>query len=161
MPSKAKKRTSYKKAALKLYHGYGHQQNMVIYGHSFAWKSAVPRKLSKSWLVNIWRVLRLFFVKPLPCARLQMHWQDQLIQTQSEDDGFFKFEWKSVTTVEAGWHDVVGELLDDKGQAAVIEKGTLFIPHTTQYGFISDIDDTILISHSASISKRLRVLFTR
>ena len=36
----------------------------------------------------------------------------------------------------------------------------IFVPHSTQYGFISDIDDTVLVSHSASTGKKLRVLFT-
>jgi len=35
------------------------------------------------------------------------------------------------------------------------------VPHITQYGIISDIDDTIMVSHSATILKRLKVLFTR
>ncbi|HYE56400.1 MAG TPA: phosphatase domain-containing protein, partial [Chitinophagaceae bacterium] len=37
----------------------------------------------------------------------------------------------------------------------------LFIPYPTQLGFISDIDDTFLISHSSNLRKRLFVLFTR
>jgi phosphatidate phosphatase APP1 len=38
--------------------------------------------------------------------------------------------------------------------------GQLYIPYETQYGFISDIDDTFLISHSSNLRKRLFVLFT-
>ena len=40
-------------------------------------------------------------------------------------------------------------------------EGKLFVPHSTQYGFISDIDDTVLVSHSARTGKKLRVLFTK
>jgi phosphatidate phosphatase APP1 len=47
----------------------------------------------------------------------------------------------------------------DEGQL-VKGNGELFVPHSTQYGFISDIDDTIMISHSATLFKRLRILFT-
>jgi hypothetical protein len=35
------------------------------------------------------------------------------------------------------------------------------VPHPTQYGFISDIDDTVLVSHSSTTGKKLRVLFTK
>jgi len=35
------------------------------------------------------------------------------------------------------------------------------VPHQTQYGFISDIDDTVLVSHSSTTGKKLRVLFTK
>ncbi|MDQ7948555.1 MAG: App1 family protein, partial [Pedobacter sp.] len=34
-------------------------------------------------------------------------------------------------------------------------------PHITQYAFISDIDDTIMVSHSATIGRRLRELFVK
>ena len=39
--------------------------------------------------------------------------------------------------------------------------GHVYIPYNTQYGFISDIDDTFLISHSSNLRKRLFVLFTQ
>ncbi|MBC8154816.1 MAG: App1 family protein, partial [Bacteroidetes bacterium] len=38
--------------------------------------------------------------------------------------------------------------------------GEVHVPYPTQYGFISDIDDTFLISHSATKFKRLLVLLT-
>ncbi len=42
-----------------------------------------------------------------------------------------------------------------------IGEGKIFVPHVTQYAFISDIDDTVLVSHSATTGKRLRVMFTK
>ena len=35
------------------------------------------------------------------------------------------------------------------------------MPHITQYAFISDIDDTVMISYSARLAKRLRELFIK
>ncbi len=61
----------------------------------------------------------------------------------------------------AGWHPVLVNLLDDEGAIAATGEGQVFVPHSTQYGFISDIDDTVLVSHSATIGRRLRVLFTK
>ncbi|RYF47482.1 MAG: DUF2183 domain-containing protein, partial [Comamonadaceae bacterium] len=53
------------------------------------------------------------------------------------------------------------ELLSDDGQVLGTGKGSLYIPYPTQYGFISDVDDTFLISHSSNMRKRLFVLFTQ
>jgi phosphatidate phosphatase APP1 len=39
--------------------------------------------------------------------------------------------------------------------------GRVFIPHDSQFIYVSDIDDTFLVSHSASMRKRLYVLFTQ
>jgi phosphatidate phosphatase APP1 len=40
-------------------------------------------------------------------------------------------------------------------------KGEIFVPHVTQYAFISDVDDTIMISHSSTVLKRLKELFVK
>jgi phosphatidate phosphatase APP1 len=83
------------------------------------------------------------------------------METVTQKDGFFKFEWESINSVPAGWHSLKAELLDENNNVLATGEGKVFVPHITQYAFISDIDDTVLISHSATIFKRLRVLFTK
>ena len=39
--------------------------------------------------------------------------------------------------------------------------GSVYIPHQTQVAYISDIDDTFLISHTSKLRRRLFVLLTR
>ncbi len=148
-------------ATVKVYHGYGHQNNLVVYGHVLAGKSARPSKFTNNLLSNIIHLVRLFLVKPIPNVRISLQWQNQTLEAITEVDGFFKFEWKSDTKIEAGWHPVTVHLLDNQGFIPTTGEGKLFVPHATQYGFISDIDDTVLISHSANTGKKLRVMFTK
>jgi phosphatidate phosphatase APP1 len=146
---------------IKVYHGYGHAEQLVIYGHVFR-QTALPRKrYSKSVLNNTWALLRLFMVKPYPGAKLQMDWQGQRLTSESDKDGFFKFEWKDQPPLEQGWHEVTVELVNAQNVVLTQSKGSIYIPYPTQYGFISDVDDTFLISHSANLRKRLYVLFTQ
>lgn len=155
-----KKRSPFRDATVKVYHGYGHTHNLVVYGHAFRNKPYIAHRYTTNVLRNILQLLRLFFVKPLPGATLQLRWEDEVLNTTAEDDGFFKFEWESRKEIDPGWQTVTVDLLDDHGQVVASGNGSLFVPHATQYGIISDIDDTILISHSATIGKRLRQLFT-
>ena len=60
----------------------------------------------------------------------------------------------------AGIHLSV-DLLDETGKVACSGNGKMFIPHSTQYAFISDIDDTIMVSNSATTFRRLKELFFR
>jgi phosphatidate phosphatase APP1 len=146
---------------IKVYHGYGHVEQLVIYGHVFR-QSPLPRKrYSKSVLNNTWALLRLFMVKPYPNARLQMTWQGQQLNTVSDENGFYKFEWKDQPPLEQGWHEVIVELVNKDNVVLTQSKGSIYIPHPTQYGFISDVDDTFLISHSSNLRKRLYALFTQ
>lgn len=150
-----------KAATVKVYHGYGHTENLVVYGHVLAGKPVIESKFSKNLIANILHLIRLFLVKPMPNVRVSLQWENQQLYSITEVDGFFKFEWKSATEVSAGWHEISVNLLNDQKQIITIGKGKIFVPHSTQYGFISDIDDTVLVSHSANTGKKLRVMFTK
>ncbi|RYY39324.1 MAG: DUF2183 domain-containing protein [Chitinophagaceae bacterium] len=150
-----------RETVIKVYHGYGHAEQLVLYGHVFR-QSALPRRrYRQSILNNSWALLRLFMVKPWPCARLRTVWQGQVLHTESDKDGFFKFEWKDNPPLEQGWCEMDVELLADDDSVIGTGTGSVYIPYPTQYGFISDVDDTFLISHSANMRKRLFVLFTQ
>lgn len=147
--------------AVKVYHGYGHTHDLIVYGHVF---STLPRKRTRytnNIATNTLELLRLFFVKPLPGIRVRLFWYDQLLESKTEEDGFFKFEWKATHEVIAGWHPVKVESLNEDGSISAKGQGMVFIPHSTQYAFISDIDDTIMVSHSSTMGRRLRELFIK
>ena len=155
------KEINYTTANVKVYHGYGHTNNLVVYGHVLAGKSVGPSKYTNNTILNIIHLTRLFFVKPIPNVKVSLQWENQQFYSTTEFDGFFKFEWKSDTEVKAGWHQVIVNLQNNQNLIASSGEGKIFVPHSTQYGFISDIDDTVLVSHSANTGKKLRVMFTK
>jgi phosphatidate phosphatase APP1 len=148
------------RTVIKVYHGYGHADQLIIYGHVLR-QSALPRKTyRKSVLNNTWALLRLFMVKPYPCVRLRTEWQGRILKTETDKDGFFKFEWKDEPPLQQGWHEMTVQMVNEKEEVLTEGKGSVYIPYATQYGFISDVDDTFLVSHSSNLRKRLFVLFT-
>ena len=142
---------------VKIYHGYGHTENMVVYGHVLRNKRA-STAVYKNIFTNIINMLRLFMVQPLAFEKVQLNWAGQLIETQTADDGFFKLEWSSATHVPAGLHEVTIRHVKADGNIVSTGTGHVYVPHVTQFAFISDIDDTVLVSYSATILKRLREL---
>lgn len=146
---------------LKVYHGYGHTHNLVVYGHVFSFKAKTTQNFSENLFVNIVHLFKLFVVKPYPFVKVKLYFYGQVIEQKTAYDGFFKFEWKAHKEVSAGWHDVKVEAFDETDQSLAIGEGKIYVPHITQYAFISDIDDTIMISHSATIGRRLRELFIK
>jgi phosphatidate phosphatase APP1 len=145
---------------IKVYHGYGHNNQLVIYGHVFKLSPKPRKKYRKSFLRNTWALLRLFMVKPYPYLSLEMYWKDQIHFCKTDADGFFKFDWKDRPPLPQGWSEVIVKAKINDNTIAE-STGHIFIPYSTQYGFISDIDDTFLISHSSNLRKRLFVLFTQ
>ncbi|KQC01508.1 App1 family protein [Pedobacter sp. Hv1] len=151
-----------KTASLKIYHGYGHTHNLVVYGHVFKFKATTTQNFSTNFFVNMVHLFKLFVVKPYPFAKVRLNFHGQLVHQKTEYDGFFKFEWQAEHKVAAGWHTVKIEALSEFGDEVMAEaEGEIFVPHITQYAFISDIDDTIMVSHSAKLTRRLRELFIK
>jgi len=147
--------------SIQIYHGYGHTHNLVVYGHAFKYRAKTRQNYSNNLFVNILHLLKLFILRPYPSAKVRLHFGQQTVEQQTEYDGFFKFEWRALEDVSAGWHQVEVELLDDNGERLAVNTGSVYVPHITQYAFISDIDDTVMISHSATIGRRLRELFIK
>lgn len=144
---------------VKAYHGYGYNDRLTIHGHVFKFSPLPRKKYKKSFVKNTLALLRLFMVKPFACIDVSLRWKDEVFYSKTDKDGFFKFDWKSKTSPPKGWHQVdINAMVNDVIIAT--SQGHVYVPHDTQYGFISDIDDTFLISYSANLRKRLFVLFT-
>lgn len=150
-----------KSVSVKIYHGYGHTQNLVVYGHVFKFRAKSTQKYSEGLWVNILYLIRLFILKAYPFVKVRLDFYGQIVDQTTEYDGFFKFEWKSLSNVSAGWHPVKVSALGENGEVLAVNMGEVYVPHITQYAFISDIDDTVMISHSATIGRRLRELFIK
>lgn len=147
--------------SVKIYHGYGHTHDLVLYGHVFRYKAKTRQAYSDNLFVNIFQLLKLFILKPYPFARVRLSFKGQQVDQRAEYDGFFKFEWEATENVTAGWHEVSVAALDEQGRVMASAVGKIYVPHVTQYAFISDIDDTVMVSHSATIGRRLRELFVK
>lgn len=146
---------------IKLYLGYGHAQHLVIYGHALS-LAPLPRKhFSRFFLINLLALLRMFMVREIKGAVVRLRWQDKEVTAKSDTDGFVRLTWQSDSPPAYGWHEITTEMLNKAGNVIATGCASIVVPHSTQYAFISDIDDTFLISHSSNLRKRLSVLFTR
>lgn len=147
---------------IKLYQGYGNLEKVIVFGHVLCLSSLPRKKYKKNFINNTYGLLRLFMVKRYVNVSLSLQWDGITHETKTQDDGFFKFEWSPATSIAPGWHSVKVRLLHPGAYVKQIEiKGEFFIPHKYEYAFISDIDDTFLISHSSNLRKRLYILFTK
>ncbi|MCP9767042.1 DUF2183 domain-containing protein [Lacihabitans sp. LS3-19] len=149
------------KINIKIYHGYGNSDSYFVFGHVMSGNPIPKRKYNKCLLYNILHLARLFMVKPIANQPVQLIWKDQKIDSVTESDGFFKFEWHSPIQELSGWQPLKINVLNEENQILANEIGKLYIPNATQFGFISDIDDTVLVSHSAQTGKKLRIMFTK
>ncbi len=144
---------------VKVYHGYGHSRQLTIFGHVMNLGPLPRRRYRKSLIHNTLALLRLFMVRPVGGMTVAMTWEGEEYTCKTDSDGFYRFAWTDNPPLPQGWHSVTVQAR--MGNRVLAEgEGKVYIPYPTQYGFISDIDDTFLISHSSNLRKRLWVLFT-
>jgi phosphatidate phosphatase APP1 len=149
---------------VKLYRGFGSPGCVVVQGHALA-RSPLPRsRYRQNALINALALVRLFFVKPIPNAPVRVRFEGQTALTTTDRDGFFRLELSLPRPLASGWYPVEAELLTDGPAPPTVRAAghnELHVPYETPYTFISDIDDTFLVSHSSTLLKRLKVLLTR
>ncbi|MEO8960771.1 MAG: phosphatase domain-containing protein [Ginsengibacter sp.] len=148
--------------AIKVYNGFGNAQKIIVIGHVLK-LSPMPRKTyRKNWITNFFSILRLFMVVPFSNAKIIVEWVGNTYYTEAEMDGFFRLEIFPEQEVKPGWQKVSVSLNEKRYHLRKIKgTGEVYIPSASHHAFISDIDDTFLISHSARLRKRLYVLFTK
>lgn len=148
------------KPVVRVYHGFGDGTRIWLFGHVLQRSPLPQRKFKKGFWINAFAMVRLFFVKPLPNETVRLNWFGQIVEAKTEKDGFFKLEWSSKKALLPAWYDVT-VMLDRPNRIQVVGTGKVLVPHNTDMGLISDIDDTFLISHATNLRKRLYLLLTK
>jgi phosphatidate phosphatase APP1 len=147
---------------IRTYNGYGNAEHCILFGHALLLSPLPRKKFRHNVFINALSLLRLFMVRPFPAAIVKMEWGGMEYYYTTETDGFFRFEWHPGEVLSPGWHTARIELLDPISKTVLdVSEGHLFIPFNNQFSFVSDIDDTFLISHSSNIRKRLFVILTK
>ena len=147
---------------IKVYDGFGNKTHFFISGHALS-LSPIGRKRYRNYVIlNMLSLVRMFMVRPIKNARIEMEWEGEIYETHTEKDGFYKFEWPNITGLTQGTYAANVFLLHPvSGSRIATAEACVTVPFTNQFTMISDIDDTFLISHSSKIFKKLYVLFTK
>ena len=144
---------------VKVYHGYGDNDRVLVMGHVLLRSPVAYEHYRRGIFHNTLSLLRLFMVKTAPAGiKIIIRLGAEVRETETSDDGFFVIDWDSQQQFEPGWHGVTASLASDP---RISGEGKVFVPPPDGRAFVSDIDDTFLISHSADLRRRLYVLFTK
>lgn len=146
------------KPILKLYRGYANEQELIVMGHVFKPTSKEDYDFQKKNFKNAISVIRMFRIKTQANADVYLDLNGKKIHTKTLDDGYFKF---CIPYSEAGtgWLDYKVSIFHENEE---IEETSSFIkPHSGDYGFISDIDDTFLVSHTRNPFRKIYILLFR
>lgn len=149
------------KSDIKLYRGYASDRLLVVFGHVFK-KTTVPLS-EKTKFKHAYSVLRTFRRKTIANADVYLYLNNKKIHTKTLKDGYFRFSipirGSFHDNFENGWNKVEIEL-NHEGKS-VKRTTEILRPYDGKLAFISDIDDTFLISHTNNLFKKIYVLLWR
>lgn len=145
------------------YLGFGNRHKFFVNGRVLESKGLeTPKEGASAWQ-NMKTMLHRYDSDEIAHARVKATFREheQIIETSAE--GYFQAVFEDFGTLEAGrhWHEVELELLDQfsDDQKEVKASASVLIPQHADFGVISDVDDTILVSHSADFVKKIQLTF--
>lgn len=144
---------------IKVYRGYANQREITVCGHVFQNRTHDDFTLSRHRLHHARTILGLFNMKTVGNIPVVLRWRNMEVRTRTLGDGYFSFTIPFTEDLESGWHTCQLAVPSEEGE--VTEQAEFIKPHPGEFGLISDIDDTFLISHSNNLIKKLYVLLTR
>jgi len=147
------------KPILKLYRGYANEEELIVMGHVFRPTTREDYDFQKKNFRNARWVIRMFRVKTQANASVYLDLNGSKIHTKTLDDGYFKFSIPLRKEFGYGWIDYQVSLFHEDEE--ITAKGTFIRPYEGNLGFISDIDDTFLVSHTRNPLKKLYILLFR
>ena len=137
---------------IKVYHSFGSEHHLLVQGHVFE-NEALDFDVTNSWIyTNIKSLLNLFKIKTIAHVPLELEIFGEKTFTTSDDRGFFKFQLNPKDNIPAGWHAIKVSHAEDM---EIFGEGKIFVPYRTSFSIVSDIDDTVMKSYSATIFRRL------
>ena len=147
------------KPILKLYRGYTNGEELIVMGHVFKPTDRKDYDFQKKNLKNATSVIKMFTIKTQPNEDVYLDYNGRRIRTKTLDDGYFKFSIPLDETLPFGWNSYQVSVFYNNKE--LVFKGSYVQPTKGEWGFISDIDDTFLVSHSSNFFKKLYVLLFR
>src|SRR5690606_35711085 len=92
-------------------------------------------------------------------ADVYLKFRGKTIRTRTLDDGYFKFCIPLEEETGHGWMNYHVSIIHEGEE--ITEKGSFIRPYKGNLGFISDIDDTFLVSHTRNPLRKLYILLFR
>jgi phosphatidate phosphatase APP1 len=142
------------------YRGFGSAENVFITGYLTEDKGLEKPEENNSTWENILAMIKRYSSDEIPGALVEVSLNGEKQQVKTEETGLFRanFSGSFIQKEEAQWISYSVKL---KAQLEneLVAGGEILIPGTaTDFGVISDVDDTIIVSHATQTLRKLRLM---
>lgn len=149
---------------LLLYRGYGTTTSLQLMGRVLANPNPTPASASDTVWENLVASYQRFGTRELPGVHVDAQFGDVLQSNITDDEGYFAFSLPlpAADTIQPGWQTVTVTVQNQTADAPPLLQGSgqVLVPAAnSEFGVISDIDDTIVQSYATNVLKMARLVF--
>jgi phosphatidate phosphatase APP1 len=142
------------------YRGWGTVQRAVIKGRVLEDRHVRPPQQRHTLVGSAIASYKRYATHEIAGARVAVRWGDKCWEGTTDEEGFLELWVEPPQGTRAGWHMVELQLLaPDPEGAACVSAPVLLAGASAEYGVISDIDDTVIVTGVTNLLKRAWALF--
>jgi phosphatidate phosphatase APP1 len=146
------------------YKGYGNSQALYLKGRVLKDRNIRPAQESDSAWSNLKAMVKRFNSSELPGVSVKATYLDVEKTAVTDKEGYYEMTLtlKAPLPRKTFWIDVDLELLENihPGQGPVVAKGQVMVTEgNSEFGVISDVDDTILTTDATNLWRMLKLTF--
>ncbi len=134
------------------YTGYGNGQMAWIGGRILSDPLRGGPRIVNHWWANLFATWQRWATAEVPGVPVRATFAGKTYHDESDDEGYFNFEFHFEQPPAPGWHDVAVECAGVKAVGQI-----LIPPPTARFGVISDMDDTVIHTHITDLITALRL----
>ncbi len=142
------------------YRGYGTARGAVIKARVLEDRHVRPPWKRHTLVGSAIASWKRYMTVEIPHARVAVRWGDKRWEGTTDEEGFLELWIEPPAGAAPGWHDVELELLSPYPQGvARVRAPVLVAGQEAEFGVISDIDDTVIVTNVTNFLTRACTLF--
>ncbi|MDX5442655.1 MAG: DUF2183 domain-containing protein, partial [Hymenobacteraceae bacterium] len=147
------------------YYGFGSENYVFLRGRVLEDEKVKENPDNSSTFEHIKNTYKRYETDEIPGIKVKATFAGQEKVEHTDDEGYFQFEFRFDAPVdyEKHGHKIKLQLQETKTDKDKPEaEGHVFVPGPdTEFGIISDIDDTVLVSHITHFLGRIKLMLTK
>ena len=136
-----------RRVVISPYRGFGRENELLVRGRVLVEKRITHADAAEPLWRNVLNTYRRFQSDEVANARVVASYRDAVVESVTDEEGYFLIRLQPKTVVMPGWQEVSLQLPELK--AATVAR--VLVPPGAEFGVISDIDDTIVVTNATSL----------
>ena len=151
---------------VQAFRGYANEQVVHLRGRVVEDGSMEQPELNDTFWDNSISMFKRYAAQGLPDVPVQVRVGSDMLETVTDEDGYFEVNFPTsqlpehkdrLRWVNVGLKVIHPDLPEEKETIGEV----LYLGTATQYGIISDVDDTFLVTHSTQKVRKLRLFLAK